>query len=50
MKLKAIPATAVACSYCEAKIGEECQLVLCPEVGPLSIKWYHRVRLELAAA
>ena len=48
-RLKAIPVTAVPCSYCGASAGQACELVLCPEAGPLSIQWAHNTRREAAA-
>lgn len=38
------------CTYCGANPGDPCVVTLAPEVGPLSITWYHNTRMETAAA
>jgi hypothetical protein len=49
VRLKVIPVDSVGCPYCGAKPGQPCVVTLAPEVGPLSIKWYHGKRQEAAA-
>ncbi|QBZ72904.1 hypothetical protein SEA_PRINCEPHERGUS_35 [Microbacterium phage PrincePhergus] len=34
------------CSYCGAGKGEACVVTLAPEVGPLSVTWWHTSREE----